>query len=78
MPFSFGLDPYFNVSSLGGVRFEGVPSDCLNHLTMAPASTAEQMQRLDQMMVPSVRVVFFSMITMPSRIVNPRELRSAS
>jgi galactose mutarotase-like enzyme len=47
MPFSFGLHPYFNLSSLGGVRFEGLPDDCLNHLTMAPASTAEQMQRME-------------------------------
>ncbi|MFM7267596.1 MAG: galactose mutarotase, partial [Cyanobium sp.] len=45
-PFSFGLHPYFNLSSLEGVRFEGLPDDCLNHLTMAPAPTAEQMQRL--------------------------------
>jgi galactose mutarotase-like enzyme len=47
MPFSFGLHPYFNLSSLGGVRFEGLPDDCLNHLTMAPASTAEQMERME-------------------------------
>jgi len=46
MPFSFGLHPYFNVSSLEGVRLEGLPQECLNHLTMAPASTAEQLQRL--------------------------------
>ena len=46
MPFSFGLHPYFNLSSLDGVRFEGLPAECLNHLTMEPASTAEQMQRL--------------------------------
>jgi len=46
MPFSFGLHPYFNLSSLEGVRVEGLPDDCLNHLTMAPAPTAEQMQRL--------------------------------
>ncbi|MFM8935964.1 MAG: galactose mutarotase [Vulcanococcus sp.] len=46
MPFSFGLHPYFNLSSLEGVRFEGLPDDCLNHLTMAPADTAGQMQRL--------------------------------
>lgn len=48
MPFSFGLHPYFNLSSLDGVRFEGLPQECLNHLTMAPASTAEQMERLSQ------------------------------
>jgi len=46
MPFSFGLHPYFNLSSLDGVRIEGLPDECLNHLTMAPAPTAEQMQRL--------------------------------
>jgi galactose mutarotase-like enzyme len=46
MPFSFGLHPYFNLSSLEGVRIEGLPDECTNHLTMAPAPTAEQMQRL--------------------------------
>jgi galactose mutarotase-like enzyme len=46
MPFSFGLHPYFNLSSLDGVRVEGLPEECLNHLTMAPADTAEQMDRL--------------------------------
>ena len=46
MPFSFGLHPYFNLSSLDGVRFEGLPAECFNHLTMAPAATAEQMQRV--------------------------------
>ena len=46
MPFSFGLHPYFNLSSLEGVHFEGLPAECLNHLTMQPAATAEQMQRL--------------------------------
>jgi galactose mutarotase-like enzyme len=46
MPFSFGLHPYFTVSSLEGVRFEGLPDDCLNHLTMQPDSTAAQMERL--------------------------------
>ena len=46
MPFSFGLHPYFNLSSLEEVRFAGLPDECLDHLTMEPASTAEQMQRL--------------------------------
>ena len=40
MPFSFGLHPYFNLSSLESVRFEGLSARCLNHLTMADASTA--------------------------------------
>jgi len=48
MPFSFGLHPYFNVSSLDGVHFEGLPQSCLNHLTMAEAPTAPQMDRLAQ------------------------------
>ena len=46
MPFSFGLHPYFNLSSLEEVRFEGLPAECLNHLTMAPSATAQQMQCL--------------------------------
>ena len=46
MPFSFGLHPYFNLSSLESVQFEGLPAQCLNHLTMADTSTAEQMERL--------------------------------
>jgi len=46
MPFSFGLHPYFNLSSLETVRFEGLPAQCLNHLSMEEASSAEQMERL--------------------------------
>lgn len=46
MPFSFGLHPYFNLSSLDGVRIEGLPEECLNHLTMETDSTSEQMQQL--------------------------------
>ena len=46
MPFSFGLHPYFNLSSLESVRFEGLPDQCLDHLTMQEASTAQQMARL--------------------------------
>jgi len=46
MPFSFGLHPYFNLSSLEAVRFEGLPDECLNHITMAAASTAEQLEQL--------------------------------
>ena len=46
MPFSFGLHPYFNLSSLEGVRLEGLPDQCLNHLTMADAATADQLERL--------------------------------
>ena len=46
MPFSLGLHPYFNVSSLQGARVEGVPPACFNHLTMAAGSTAEQLAEL--------------------------------
>ena len=48
MPFSFGLHPYFNLSGLEGVRFEGLPDQCLNHLTMQPDATATQMGRMAQ------------------------------
>jgi galactose mutarotase-like enzyme len=46
MPFSFGLHPYFNLSSLETARFEGLPAQCLNHLTMEKAATADQMEQL--------------------------------
>jgi len=48
MPYSFGLHPYFNLSSLETVRFEGLPDLCLNHLTMEEESTTQQMERLGQ------------------------------
>ncbi len=48
MPFSFGLHPYFAVSSLESVVVEGLPAECFDHLTMAPAATATQLQRLAQ------------------------------
>ena len=46
MPFSFGLHPYFAVSSLESVAVEGLPDECFDHLTMAPAATATQLQGL--------------------------------
>ena len=48
LPFSFGLHPYFNVSSLAGTSFAGMPAECFDHKVMAPAPTAEQLQRLEQ------------------------------
>ena len=48
LPFSFGLHPYFNVSSLAGTGFAGMPAECFDHKVMAPAPTAEQLQRLEQ------------------------------
>jgi galactose mutarotase-like enzyme len=47
MPFSFGLHPYFNISDLKTVRFEGLPEHCLNHLSMAEAVTADQLRHLN-------------------------------
>ena len=48
LPFSFGLHPYFNVSSLAGTGFAGMPAECFDQKVMAPAPTAEQLQRLEQ------------------------------
>jgi galactose mutarotase-like enzyme len=48
MPFSLGLHPYFSVSSLDNAAVEGLPNACFNHLTMAAANTAEQLQRLGE------------------------------
>lgn len=47
MPFSFGLHPYFNVTSLKTTRLEGLPEQCLNHLSMAEAATADQLRLLN-------------------------------
>ena len=47
MPFSFGLHPYFNITNLHTVQFEGLPEQCLNHLSMAEAATTSQMARLN-------------------------------
>ena len=46
MPYSVGLHPYFNVSGLEVVRFEGLPAECLDHSTMKPASTMELVAQL--------------------------------
>lgn len=48
MPFSLGLHPYFSVSALENTVVEGLPNACFNHLTMAAASTAEQLQQLGE------------------------------
>ena len=48
LPFSFGIHPYFNVSGLSDLQFEGMPEDCLNHKLMAPGATSEQLQQLGQ------------------------------
>jgi len=48
MPFSFGLHPYFAVADPGTVRIEGLPERCTDHLTMAPAATADQLVRLGE------------------------------
>jgi galactose mutarotase-like enzyme len=46
LPFSAGLHPYFRVASLAGARLEGLPPRCVDHRTMAEASTAEQLAGL--------------------------------
>ncbi len=48
LPFSLGLHPYIAVAELSQVRLEGLPVDCFDHLTMAPAVTADQLSRLEQ------------------------------
>jgi galactose mutarotase-like enzyme len=65
MPFSFGLHPYFAVAGLGAVRIEGLPERCTDHLTMAPAATAEQLVRLGQ------GVDLFCADSGPVRLVDP-------
>ncbi len=46
LPFSLGLHPYIAVADPARVRIEGLADTCFNHLTMAPAATAELLPRL--------------------------------
>ncbi len=48
LPFSLGLHPYVAVADLAHVRLEGLPESCFDHLTMAPAATAEHLSRLER------------------------------
>lgn len=48
MPFSLGLHPYFEVSDLAAVGFDGLPERCFNHLTMAEDTTSTQIEQLEQ------------------------------
>lgn len=48
MPFSFGLHPYFALSAPENAVVEGLPPQCFDHLTMAEAETAPQLQRIGQ------------------------------
>ena len=48
LPFSFGLHPYFNVSGLSGLSFEGMPEQGFDHKPMAAANTASVLTQLDQ------------------------------
>ena len=46
LPFSLGLHPYFAVQDLAAVRLEGLPERCFDHIPMAEAATAGQLERL--------------------------------
>jgi len=46
LPFSLGLHPYFAVQDLAAVRLEGLPKRCFDHIPMAEAATAGQLERL--------------------------------
>lgn len=48
LPFALGLHPYFAVSSLAAAALEGLPDDCFDHGTMAPAATAPLLEQLEQ------------------------------
>lgn len=46
LPFSLGLHPYFAVQDLAAVQLEGLPEHCFDHIPMAEAATAGQLERL--------------------------------
>ena len=48
MPFSLGLHPYFAVSSLSAVSFDGLPQTCLDHHQMISVSSADQVTKLSE------------------------------
>jgi galactose mutarotase-like enzyme len=48
LPFAFGLHPYFAVSSLASTVLQGLPEECFDHGSMAPAATAPLLARLEQ------------------------------
>ncbi len=46
LSFSLGLHPYLAVQDLATVRLEGLPERCFDHIPMAEAATAGQLERL--------------------------------
>lgn len=48
MPFSLGLHPYFAVSGLEGLRFEGLPPRCFDHQRMVEDDTQLQLARVGE------------------------------
>ncbi len=72
LPFSLGLHPYIDVADLSRVRLEGLPADCFDHLTMAPAATTDQLSRLEQ------GVDFLCTGQGPVRLVDPAGSRVVS
>ena len=48
MPFSFGLHPYFLISSLDNIDIQGLPETCQNHLDMTMTDTNSQLEKLPQ------------------------------
>ena len=63
MPFSFGLHPYFQVSSLDGLRIEGLPPCSLDQVTMTEVNSEQHVdlmaEGIDMLSEPSgaVRLV---------------------
>tara|TARA_Y100001968_G_scaffold324142_1_gene362921 strand:+ start:3627 stop:4511 length:885 start_codon:yes stop_codon:yes gene_type:complete len=48
MPCSFGLHPYFRVSSLDNIAIKGLSEICTNHLDMCKSSTEIQMANITE------------------------------
>ncbi len=72
LPFSLGLHPYVAVADPARVRIEGLPDTCFNHLTMAPAATAELLPRLGE------GVDFLCQGQGPVRLVDPEGGRAVT
>jgi len=48
MPFSFGLHPYFRISSLQKIKIDGLPQKCIDQTNMKVTNASDQIRILDK------------------------------
>ena len=67
MPFSFGLHPYFQVSSLQKIKINNLPEQCIDQTNMKVTNVSDQMRILDKgvdfLSYPSCSVKLFDLLS---------------